>query len=270
MAYLPADWLDDKNTACDPWVLRQTNPQDDRLHDALIGNGRIGLRFPSEGEGSCYQAARDMPPTGCFMQGLWSDHMLLPPPQWHNLSLRFNGQKFTRDEGKHEDYHQDLDLKTATLTTTSRWITDSGTVNVIYKSWLSLAQRDCLVIELTLQSEVDGTVKVSDLLKGFNRKLPNFGHHAGARWGVDEGEGSGIISLRARMGARLRQVAVASQTSITIGGEPVAFTEQFCSSLDDIRDAAFVERELSFSVTAGESYQVTKIAALQNDRPAEL
>ena len=270
---LNLEWLtDEAGMNEDPWKLIQTDINDDRLHDALLGNGLIGLRFPTEGEGESYEAGQMMPPTGCFMHNLWTDHLLIPPPKWHGLSFFDGVNSFRRDQGEHANYQQCLDLRTATLETQSDWSNGERTTKLRQRAWLSLAQQDILVMQLAITPDYTGTVAVDEQLEGYPVSLQHcaYGKHVGARWQVTGENPDQQISLQARMGENFRQVAVASHVEVRVAGNDVAVeTETVVEhSADDIHAAPYAKRRISFKVEAGTTYVVTKTASLINDETA--
>ena len=254
------EWIETKSDE-DPWLLISDDIDNPSYRDALVANGLIGLRVPPEGEGSQFTPRDSNAPGGCLMHGLWTDDRLMPMPQWHGLAYHDGQSSFARDKGEHRQYQQVLDMRTATLTTKSDWLCDGRRTAVETKLWLSLADTNLLVIETTITPDFDGEVTFTDQIMGVRGKgnweilAPKFMPQAD----------KDAAQLSVRMGERFRRIVARSETTTTVEAVTVAIA----TNCDHTKGNEYAERQLRFNVSRGQSYTVTKVAALVSDADSE-
>jgi len=133
----------------DRWKITETEFNPSLLHPQetvfTLGNGYLGTRGTFE-EGYPGEQALTL------IHGVYDDVPLFftelaNAPNWLDLGLYINGQRFRLDQGTILEYRRELDLRTATLSRSVRWRSPAGeTVEVEYERFASLHDPHLLAI----------------------------------------------------------------------------------------------------------------------------
>ena len=222
-----------------------------RYAPPFTGNGYIGLRVPPAGQGY----AGGTVPTGFTLAGFYAQapgqvQQRANLPAWSGLVFADGGQDFSLTAGQVSGWRQQLDLHDGVITTTATWTAPDGHVTGLrYDVYTDRARPGAAVVRLELTPRWSGTATVTDTIDGTPATLTTGAAKGSdaARWQDWEAirtKGTGIIA------------GLASQVSLAPGAgqatdAPVAEP-----------DPQSVAQRLTFAVTAGRSYTVTKFAGV--------
>lgn len=217
----------------------------------FTGNGYIGLRVPPAGQG---YAGGSVPTeftlAGFYAQAPGQVQQRANLPAWSGLAFSDGGAGFSLATGRVSGWRQQLDLHDGVITTTATWTAPDGHVTGLrYDVYTDRARPGAAVVRLELTPRWNGTATVTDTIDGTPATLTT-GVAKGSDparqqdWVTVRTEGTGIIA------------GLASQLSLEPGAgqatdAPVAES-----------DPQSVGQQLTFAVTAGRSYTVTKFAGI--------
>ncbi len=136
------------------WLLREDEVDHLRLNSQetlfTIGNGYLGTRgvfeegFPGELRGTFLHGIFDDAPVG-FTE-------LVNVPDWLNLEIRFDGERFSLDRGLVEAYQRSLDTKTGLVSRLVRWRSPLGRrAELVFERFASLAQPHLVVARVSMR-----------------------------------------------------------------------------------------------------------------------
>lgn len=210
----------------DTWIVEETEFNPDLLHARetlfTIGNGYLGTRGAFE-EG--YPGA--WPAT--LVNGLFDDAPivnteLVNVPNWLNLVLMVEGERFRLDRGTVLAYRRVLDLRTGTLTRMVHWRSPGGrTVELVMERFASLADPHVLGIRYQVTAvDFAGTV---ELRAGIDGHVDNTGLlHLDL---VESGPaGPQAIYLHAR--TLTTRLEVSEAAALVVSGAPATYTIRDC------------------------------------------
>lgn len=137
------------------WALREDGVDRRRLNSQetlfTIGNGYLGTRgvfeegFPGELRGTFLHGVFDDAPEG-FTE-------LVNVPDWLNLEILFDGERFSLDRGLVEAYERSLDMKTGVVSRQVRWQSPLGRrAELLFERFASLAQPHLVVARVSVRS----------------------------------------------------------------------------------------------------------------------
>jgi trehalose/maltose hydrolase-like predicted phosphorylase len=211
----------------------------------FTGNGYLGLRVPPAGQGYAGGTVpTDFTLAGFYAQAPGQVQQRADLPAWSGLAFGDGGQDFSLASGTVTGWRQQLDLHDGVLTTTATWTAPDGHVTGLrYDVFTDRARPHAAVVRLELTPRWTGTATVTDLIDGTPATLTTGiarGWHTGARqdWESIRTEGTGLIA------------ALASQLSVT---NATATDAQVAGA-----GSQSVGQRLTFAVTAGHGYTVTK------------
>ncbi|MCL4559746.1 MAG: beta-phosphoglucomutase [Chloroflexi bacterium] len=155
----------------DNWHIEESGFVPDGLHhkEAIfsIGNGYLGTRGTFE-EGYPEETAATL------IAGLYDDRPIVftelaNAPNWLNLNISINGQRFRMDQGKLLDYHRLLDLRDGTLTRTLRWQSPGGEqLDLEFERFASLADEHVMGVRCRVRAiNFEGQLEVRAGLSGY-------------------------------------------------------------------------------------------------------
>ena len=217
----------------------------------FTGNGYIGLRVPPAGQGY----AGGSVPTGFTLAGFYAQapgqvQQRANLPAWSGLAFSDGGQDFSLTAGQVSGWRQQLDLRDGVITTTATWTAPDGHVTGLrYDVYTDRARPGAAVVRLKLTPRWSGTATVTDTIDGTPATLTT-----GVAKGSDAARQQDWVTVRTK-GTGI-MAGLASQLSFGPGAgqatdAPVAGT-----------DPQSVAQQLTFAVTAGRSYTVTKFAGI--------
>jgi trehalose/maltose hydrolase-like predicted phosphorylase len=213
----------------------------------FTGNGYLGVRVPPTGQGY----AGGSVPTESALAGFYAQapgqvQQRANLPTWSALTFSDGGQDFSLGTGQVSGWQQQLDLHTGVISTTATWTAPDGHVTSLrYDLFTDRARPDAAVVRLQLTPQWSGTATVTDLIDGTPATLTTGiakGFNAGAHqdWETIQTLGTGIIAGLASTVGLSANAATATDTQVTSS------------------DPQTVGQQLSFGVTAGSTYTVTK------------
>jgi trehalose/maltose hydrolase-like predicted phosphorylase len=217
----------------------------------FTGNGYIGLRVPPAGQGYAGGSVpTDFTLAGLYAQAPGQVQQRANLPAWSGLAFSDGGQDFSLATGRVSGWRQQLDLHDGVITTTAAWTAPDGHVTGLrYEVYTDRARPGAAVVRLTLTPQWSGTATVTDTIDGTPATLTTGvakGSDAARQqdWVTVRTEGTGII---AGLASQLSLEPGAGQATDAPVAEP---------------DPQSVAQRLTFAVTAGRSYAVTKFAGI--------
>jgi trehalose/maltose hydrolase-like predicted phosphorylase len=213
----------------------------------FTGNGYLGVRVPPAGQGY----AGGSVPTESTLAGFYARapgqvQQRANLPTWSTLTFSDGGQHFSLGTGRVSGWKQQLDLHDGVITTTATWTAPDGHVTELrYDLFTDRARPDAAIVRLRLIPQWSGTAAVTDLVDGTPATLTSgiskgFDAATHQDWETIKTLGTGIIAGLASTVNLSASAAGASDTQVSS------------------TDAQTVGQQLSFPVTAGRTYTVTK------------
>jgi trehalose/maltose hydrolase-like predicted phosphorylase len=213
----------------------------------FTGNGYLGVRVPPAGQGY----AGGSVPTESTLAGFYAQapgqvQQRANLPAWSTLAFSDGGQQFSLGTGQVSGWQQQLDLHTGVISTTATWTAPDGHVTDLrYDLFTDRARPDAAIVRLQLTPRWSGTATVTDLIDGTPATLTTgiasgFDATAHQDWQTIQTMGTGIIA------------GLASTVGLSANAAGAADTQVSSS------DPQTVGQQLSFAVTAGGTYSVTK------------
>lgn len=280
-----------ENRAADDWsaTSEDFDPADFRAAPYL-GNGRIGTMIPPSGGG--YQ---DYGPnirtsfpleqpryTGTYLAGFyareplsWNNtEVIAALPTWSGLAIDIGGREYRPDvdPATVRNYRQTMNFRTATASTRVSWIPEEGRqVDLEFETFLSRAQPDLAVQQLTITPRWSGELAVSDLFDSATarRVTPTEAHSDPAR-------NQHMIGVQANGTDDLAYLVSTIAPPRDTSTAPVPGGLRYTASVSAGRSYRFVKYvgisstdygadPRAQAVQASESAQATGIAALSSD-----
>jgi beta-phosphoglucomutase len=180
------------------WSISNTSFDPARLHHKetifTIGNGYLCTRgafeegYPGEQRATFIHGVFDAAPI-VFTE-------LANAPDWLPLSVYLNGERFSLDRGRIEDFAQSLDLRRGTLSRRVRWRSPGGCVATLeFERFASLADQHSLYLRCRVVPEFSGNIELRLGLDGHSDNR-GFAHW---RWlGQQQRGGSLVLHNRTR------------------------------------------------------------------------
>lgn len=233
----------------DNWMVVEDAFNPAKLHHRetvyTLGNGYLGTRGAFE-----EKYPGEMRAT--FLHGVFDDvpvvfTELANAPDWLEMEIVLDGERFTLDCGEILSFQRSLNLKTATLTRDVRWRSPRGQVtHLVFERYASLADEHLCAVKATITPEnYSGRVEVRS---GINGEMDNlsFKHWDWLEQGVRGQE----AWLRCQTRATKIELAVAASLSMMVSGQRSRVTRWDVHNHPTL--VAFSE------VKSGESATVTK------------
>jgi trehalose/maltose hydrolase-like predicted phosphorylase len=220
----------------------------------FTGNGMLGVRVPAAGQGY----APGSVPAQSELAGFYAQ----PPggvqqraniPTWSTLTFSDSGRTFSPTTGTTSGWRQSIDLRTGIVSTSARWTAPDGHVtDLSYQVLTDRARQFVGLVRLQLTPQWSGTATVTDAIDGTPAILTSQvakGWVPAARrdWVTVRTQGTGIST------------ALASQ--LTTSPDVTATTTEVDQSTDQS-----VGQQISFPVTAGRSYTLTKYVGVRSSQ----
>jgi trehalose/maltose hydrolase-like predicted phosphorylase len=233
----------------------------------FTGNGLLGIRVPPAGQGY----AAGTVPAQSELAGFYATPDKAPKaservqqraniPTWSTLSFSEGGATFSPKAGGLKGWRQSVDLHTGVITTTATWVgPDRHVTNVVYRVFTDRGREHVGVVQLTLAPQWSGTATVSDELDGTadrvtGPKLPPVLTTQGAKsWDLpNRREGETVQAMGTGIAAALADQLV---PSANITAPSTAIDQAVNQS---------VGQRISFPVTDGQSYTLTKYVGIED------
>jgi kojibiose phosphorylase len=238
------------------WNITEEEFIPDRQHHKetvfTIGNGYLSTRgafeegFPDDRRAT-------------FIHGVFDDVPLVftelaNAPDWLPLQIYLNGQRFSLDVGKVEQFERHLDLRTGLLTRTVRWCSPSGDrATVVFERFASLADEHLLCLRCQVTPEFEGELEIRASLNG-NMDNDGFNHWT---W-VSQGKRGDAYYLHDRTRATGIDVALAMR--LLTGAE---------SSIDYWDAQNVPTLRMSVPAKPGETISAVKFVGIATSRDTE-
>jgi len=213
----------------------------------FTGNGYLGVRVPPAGQGySGGSVPAESTLAGFYAKAPGQVQQRANLPTWSTLTFSDDGQAFSPGTGQISGWQQQLDLHTGVISTTATWTAPDGHVTDLrYDVFTDRARPDAATVRLRLTPKWSGSAAVTDSIDGTPAALTT-----GIAKGFDAAEhqdwetihtlGTGIIAGLASTVNLSANAANATDTQVTSN------------------DSQTVGQQLSFAVTAGRTYTITK------------
>ena len=238
----------------------------------FTGNGLLGIRVPATGEGY----AGGTVPAQSELAGFYAKPAKAPKaaervqqraniPTWSTLSFADGGATFSPKTGSVSGWKQSIDLHTGVITTTARWTApDKHVTDITYRVFTDRGREHVGVVQLQLRPQWSGTATVSDELDGTadritSPKLPPVLTSQGTKaWDLaNRRESETVQAMGTGITAALADQLVASP-NITAP-----------SSAIDQAVKQSVGQRVSFPVTAGQTYRLTKYVGVEDSNTSD-
>ena len=242
-----------------------------RYAPTFTGNGLLGVRVPPAGQGY----AGGTVPAQSELAGFYAKPAIGKAPErvqqraniptWSALSFADGGRAFSPFKvGKTSGWRQSIALGTGVISTTARWTAPDGHVtDIAYRVFTDRAREHVGVVQLVLRPRWSGTATVTDEIDGTADRVtgpklpPVLTTQAGKGWNLTaRSQWVSVKTLGTGITAGLADQLVPS-SNITA---PSAETDQGVSQS--------VGQQISFSVTAGQTYTLTKYVGVEDSNTA--
>ncbi len=240
------------------FVLTATNPSTTSGYaPTFTGNGLLGVRVPATGQGY----AGGSVPAQSEMAGFYAKpakprkasdavQQRANIPTWSTLTFTDGGQPFSLSAGSTTGWHQSLDLHTGVITTSATWKAPDGhSTKLGYQVFTDRADAHLGLVQLTLTPQWSGTATVTDEIDGAPATLSD-----------EVSKGFNPVTHQASVEVRSQTLgvdaAIASQleASANVSAAPAE---------TDAGKAQTIGQQISFPVTAGQSYTFTKYVGIE-------
>jgi trehalose/maltose hydrolase-like predicted phosphorylase len=242
------------------YVLTATTDHGAAYAPTFTGNGLLGVRVPAAGQGY----AGGSVPAQSELAGFYakptnpktvsdSVQQRANIPTWSTLQFGDGTQTFSPTTGTVSGWRQSLDLHTGIITTTANWRAGDGhAAKLTYQVLTDRANAHLGIVQLTVIPQWTGTATVSDEIDGSPATLTDQ-----VAKGFDAAQRQDYVEV-ATQGTGI-QAAIASQltTSPNITAAP--------TEVDATTDQS-VGQQITFPVTAGQSYTVTKYVGIDDSQ----
>jgi trehalose/maltose hydrolase-like predicted phosphorylase len=239
-----------------PFTLTATDPAAADYAPTFTGNGLLGVRVPPAGQGY----AKGTVPAQSELAGFYAQprgevQQRINTPTWSTLTFGDGGKAFAPRGSGTKGWRQTLDLRTGIVTTHATWKAPDGHVtDLTYEVLTDRARPHVGLVRLRLTPQWSGTATVSDRFDGTAANVNVEGKKAKLSTQVDRGWDADAGGYR----ETIRAVGTGVEATLadrTVAGPNVATTAQ---PLDPPPSRASIGRRLSFPVTAGQTYELTK------------
>jgi len=215
------------------------------------GNGELGVRVPPDGQGYSGGSV----PTPSELAGFYADpagqvQQRATIPTWSTLTFSDGGQSFDVGTGRTSRWRQSIHLRTGAITTGAVWSAPDGHVTGLsYDVLTDRARPHVGLVRLTLTPRWSGPATVTDAIDGSPATLST---QTGKGWAPSTH--SDWVQVMA-VGTGIR-ASIASR--ITTSANVAATTARV-----DLATDQSVGQQLTFHVSAGHTYTITKYVAVE-------
>ena len=218
----------------------------------FTGDGLLGVRVPPAGQGYAPgTVATQSELAGFYAQPPGGVQQRANIPTWSTLTFSDGGQPFSLSSGTAGDWRQTLDLRTGVITTSAKWTAPDGHVTELtYRVLTDRAHPDIGIVTLQMTPSWTGVATVTDEIDGTPANLSSQ-----VTKGWVPASQSDYVEVQAQGTGIAVAIASQLQTSANIAAAPAA--------VDQSTDQS-VGQQLSFPVTAGRTYSITKYVAVES------
>jgi trehalose/maltose hydrolase-like predicted phosphorylase len=226
----------------------------------FTGNGLLGVRVPATGQGY----AGGTVPAQSELAGFYAKptnptsagdavQQRANIPTWSTLTFADGGQPFSLSAGTTTGWSQSLDLHTGVITTTATWKAPNGhTTQLTYRVFTDRGNAHLGLVQLTLTPRWSGTATVTDEIDGAPATLTD---EAGK--GFDPVAHQTFVDVRTQTLGVEAAIASRLATSTNVTAQPTEV---------DATTAQTIGQQVSFAVTAGQTYTFTKYVGIDDSQ----
>jgi trehalose/maltose hydrolase-like predicted phosphorylase len=242
------------------FTLTATSPGAKDYAPTFTGNGLLGVRVPPAGQGY----AKGTVPAQSELAGFYAQpkgdvQQRINTPTWSTLTFSDGGRAFAPKGSGTSGWRQTLDLRTGIVTTRATWKAPNGHVtDLTYEVLTDRARPHVGLVRLRLTPHWSGSATVADRFDGKPANVDVEGKRAKLSTRVERGwdaDGAGYWETIRAVGTGLE----ATLADRTVASPNVAATPQ---PIDSPPRKASIGRRLSFPVTAGQTYELTKFVGV--------
>ncbi|HTU88007.1 MAG TPA: glycosyl hydrolase family 65 protein [Solirubrobacteraceae bacterium] len=231
----------------------------------FTGNGMLGVRVPPSGQGY----AGGTVPAQSELAGFYAWPTGSPTvsqnvqqraniPTWSTLTFSDGGQAFTVPGPGISNWHQSIDLHTGIVTTTARWTAPDGHVtDLSYQVLTDRANQYVGLVRLQLTPQWSGTATVTDAIDGTADTTANplLTSQVSKGWNTaGDQDWVTVQTVGTNIQATLASQLQTSSNVLATNTPTDATTDQS------------VGQQLSFPVTAGQTYTLIKYVGVESSQ----
>ncbi|HEX3975789.1 MAG TPA: glycosyl hydrolase family 65 protein [Solirubrobacteraceae bacterium] len=226
----------------------------------FTGNGLLGVRVPPTGQGY----AGGTVPAQSELAGFYAKptkpktvsdavQQRANIPTWSTLTFADGGQPFSLSAGTTTGWRQSLDLHTGVITTGATWRAPDGhTTKLSYQVFTDRGNAHLGLVQLTLTPQWSGTAAVTDEIDGAPATLTD---EAGK--GFDPTTHQTFVDVKSQALGIEAAIASQLQASANVTATPTEV---------DASKAQTIGQQISFPVTAGQTYTFTKFVGIDDSQ----
>jgi trehalose/maltose hydrolase-like predicted phosphorylase len=243
------------------FTLTATNPATSSGYaPTFTGNGLLGVRVPATGQGY----AGGTVPAQSELAGFYAKptkpasvgeavQQRAKIPTWSTLTFADGGRPFSLSTGTTTGWRQSLDLHTGVITTSATWKAPDGhTTKLRYQVLTDRANAHLGLVQLTLTPQWSGTASVTDEIDGSPAILS------------DEA-GKGFDSATRQIFVDVKTQTLGVEAAIASRLEPSANVTATPTEVNQTT-AQTIGQQVSFPVTAGQTYTFTKFVGIDDSQ----
>ncbi len=226
----------------------------------FTGNGLLGVRVPATGQGY----AGGTVPAQSELAGFYAKptkpasvgeavQQRANIPTWSTLTFADGGRPFSLSTGTTTGWRQSLDLHTGVITTSATWKAPDGhTTKLRYQVLTDRANAHLGLVQLTLTPQWSGTASVTDEIDGSPAILSD---EAGK--GFDAATHQIFVDVKTQTLGVEAGIASRLESSANVTGVP---------SEVDATTSQTIGQQITFPVTAGQTYTFTKFVGIDDSQ----
>jgi trehalose/maltose hydrolase-like predicted phosphorylase len=226
----------------------------------FTGNGLLGVRVPAAGQGY----AGGTVPAQSELAGFYAKpttpttvsdavQQRANIPTWSTLTFADGGQPFSLTTGTTTGWRQSIDLHTGVISTEASWKAPDGhSTKLSYQVFTDRANAHLGLVQLTLVPQWSGTATVTDEIDGSPAALSD---EAGKAF--DPATHQTYVDVKSQTLGIEAAIASQLQTSANVTATP---------SEVDANQSQTIGQQVSFPVTAGQTYTFTKYVGIDDSQ----
>src|SRR6201994_3130594 len=243
------------------FVLTATNPATKAGYaPTFTGNGLLCVRVPATGQGY----AAGTVPAQSELAGFYAKptkpakasdavQQRANIPTWSTLTFADGGQPFSMSAGTTSGWRQSLDLHTGVISTNATWKAPDGhTTRLAYQVFTDRANAHLGLVQPTLTPQWSGTATVTDEIDGSPAVLSD---ETGK--GFDAATHQTFVDVKTQTLGVEAAIASRLQTSANVTATP--------TEVDQAKSQT-IGQQVSFPVTAGQTYTFTKFVGIDDSQ----
>jgi trehalose/maltose hydrolase-like predicted phosphorylase len=242
------------------FVLTARNHAGSRYSPTFTGNGLLGVRVPATGQGY----AAGTVPAQSELAGFYAKptkpksagdavQQRANIPTWSTLTFADGGRPFSLSSGTTTGWRQSLDLHTGVISTSATWKAPDGhTTHLAYRVFTDRANAHVGLVQLTVTPQWTGTATVTDDIDGSPATLSDE-----VAKGFVAARNQTFVEVRSQTLGVLAAIVSQLQASPNVTATPTEV---------DAGRAQSIGQQISFAVTAGQSYTFTKYVGIDDSQ----